>query len=638
MEWSIYTSLKDSTTEIRLLELFPGRGNILRGRLSHVDLDAAKGTYDTLSYCWGEQTKSNVIIINDHTWRIGKNLYTALNNIRRHHGNQSGFTMWVDALCINQNDTQEKNAQVRIMRDIYSNGRRTYVWLGPDNIWTDLAFKELAMRANWERKHGKGAEVGWWQWKQTYKGLKEEDTGVSTRVLGGLDFLGWAKRSIFCRPWFSRCWVVQELAASRAVTMICGKYQLDWQDMETAFRPFSQSRYDAISTLISIRQLFHNSDTTDLETLLWNTNTFQATDPRDRVFSLLGLVSQDSEAVLHGPGSGTIRVDYGASMRDIYIHATMQCLVTGNSAGILSACLGIGNKDLEDFPSWVLHPVPTREDLQGRDFFAWILESPCSRAKTARWMAAGLSMYEPHFDKKNSLLGLQGIIVDVVDFSGAEREAVSKDPTVVHLRGMVQHVKIGATNIKCYFQWRALSGVGTEEFYRGTTKTTEHAFYEITCPRMPTAEKDDPLAIERHYDLCRRFDEFMMSNFGFMQQKIYGKIRKRELAGIVGQCVRAVTEAMIGSKEDVAAAADFESNNGFSERRRFLRTKDGYMGLGGRHAAAGDKVVLLAGSAAPFLIRPSSQGRYRVVSDAYIVGMMGGELWDSHGCDTIWLE
>lgn len=601
--------------------------------LRHFDLEAVKGRYDALSYCWGEQTKSAVVIINDCTWSIGENLYAALKNLRSH---EDRFMIWVDALCINQLDTHEKNMQVPIMRDIYFNSRRTYIWLGPDDIWTSYAFKEIELRAKGVRRHGNASNVGWHQWRQIYTGLEEEKPGILTRIMRKLDFLSWAERSIFARPWFSRCWVVQEIATSKAATIICGKYCINWSDMEMALQSGYINRYDdnEIYTLVSIRQRVLNSDTTNLETLLWYTNTFQTADPRDRIFSLLGLVSRDvviASDSSHDPLQDTIRINYDASIRDIYIEATTQCLIKTSSAGILAASLGLRKTNLGDFPSWVLNPVPSREDLRGEDLFAWTLPN------TGGWTAAGTSMCNLQFDGRNNLLGVQGIIVDIVDLVGAVREGSPHNPKAAGLGGIAGHVKVGASNIKCYFQWRAFSGVGTEEFYRGTTKTTEEAFYEMICPRMPTANENEQLRV-RHLELSRRFDQFMLSTFGFMEQKIHGKLRKRELAQIVGKSARVVIEASFGNREDVAAAADFEGSNGLSVRRRFLRTRNGYIGLGGRDVEIGDKVILLAGSAAPFLIRSTSSGRYKIVSDAYVVGMMDGELWDSQRCSLLWLE
>src|SRR3569833_3046224 len=145
-----YTPLRNPKTQVRLVEVVPGRGR-LRGCLNHSELDAVKGAYDALSYCWGSQTRSEPIVVNGCTWLISENLNAALKSIRRQH--QGQLIMWIDALCINQADTEEKNTQVPMMRGGCGGARRAYVWLGPHDVWTALGFRQIKMRAAWERKH-----------------------------------------------------------------------------------------------------------------------------------------------------------------------------------------------------------------------------------------------------------------------------------------------------------------------------------------------------------------------------------------------------------------------------------------------------------------------------------------------------
>ncbi|KAH8668682.1 heterokaryon incompatibility protein-domain-containing protein [Xylariales sp. PMI_506] len=645
----IYTPLKKPTAEIRLFELFPGRGR-LQGWLNHHELEAVQGKYVALSYCWGEERQSASVTVNQCTLSISKNLCAALKSIRQRH--QGRLTIWIDALCINQTDTEEKSAQVSIMRDIYFLGTQTYVWLGPHDLWTALAFKEMRLRAAWERKHGTGqTNVGWWEWRRLHSGFNVEvdeqsdgGDGLLTRLMARVPFLGTpAKLSIFRRPWFSRCWIVQEIATSRVITMICGKYHIDWEDMEAACQVFSEMAYDELRTLVYIRQRFRNAETSRLENLLWRTNTFQAKDPRDRIFSLLGLVSDD--AAIGPDGSpdqsdtrSDIHVDYNASTRDIYIHVTLQHLRTTGHAGILAAALGQRTIEAGDFPSWVLNPEPSRADPQGTHSFAWAGTQTDYGSGTGGWAAAGLSRCNPELDIENGFLGLQGIIVDVVEFVGLEREGITIRQKELGLRAMIGHVITGAGNIKCYFQWRALSGVGIDEFYRDTSMTAEQAFLEIMSPRMPTARRDDLLTDESHWHMARQFDRFVTSTFPYMERRIIGKLRVTELVRIIITSMKVLSQANRGKRHDVAAAADFEAKDTLSTSRRFVRTSRGYIGLGGPHVAVGDSIALLAGSPAPFLLRRTDSGRYKVVSDAYFVQMMVGELWGPNIIDTIWLE
>lgn len=641
-----------------------------------------------LSYCWGERKHDLVIIIDQCVFRISKNLHAALENIRRRHSTR--LMIWIDALCINQADIQEKNAQVSIMRSIYTKSMHTYIWLGPNDAWTGLTFEQIKMRAAWERNRKTGeTEIGWWEWKRTYSGPGGEEEGrpggghragrmLLTRRMAKVAFLSTpAHMSIFVRPWFARCWILQETATSRAMTILCGRYHLAWEDLE-AVCDVPGSHFTELGTLIAIRRDFQggSADTPRrLADLLRRTNTRQATDPRDRVFSLLGLVNdqEDTEAATGRDGvlglrpsiREGLRVDYGASVRDIYIDVTLQCMIRTGHLGILSASLGQFRTELKGFPTWAINPEPLRVESPCENSFVWAIPDAESGAlegrQAAGWAAAGSSKCEPEYDEQNGLLGLQGMFVDAIETVGLERGDINNNYIGTHsasglnLRAMLEHLRMGAANLKCYFQWRALAGVvgAREDLYRagggggggGGTMTTEQAFLEIMCPRPPAAAGggEDLAAAEKHWQLAREFDRFVTSTFVFLEQGAHARphaaLRKRELARIIGRGVQIVWQVSSGKRKDASAAADFESEDRYSIGKRFLRTREGYIGLGGRHAAVGDKVVLLAGSAAPMLLRPQScqPGRFEVICDAYFVQMMKGELWDPAMCETIWL-
>ncbi|KAK0634143.1 heterokaryon incompatibility, partial [Immersiella caudata] len=82
--------------------------------------------YDALSYTWGNLAKTHEMKIGDASLPITTNLYMALRELRRKHT----LTLWVDAVCIDQSNCQERNHQVRMMRRIFSNASSVIVWLG----------------------------------------------------------------------------------------------------------------------------------------------------------------------------------------------------------------------------------------------------------------------------------------------------------------------------------------------------------------------------------------------------------------------------------------------------------------------------------------------------------------------------
>jgi hypothetical protein len=120
---------------IRLLEIFPpdARG-ILSCRLHIVRLSQARGHYEGLSYCWGEeQTSSMAISCNERKVKLGKNLYDTIYCLRL--PSQSRI-IWADALCINQQNLVERSDQVQQMKLVFEYASRVLVWLGPGNTTT----------------------------------------------------------------------------------------------------------------------------------------------------------------------------------------------------------------------------------------------------------------------------------------------------------------------------------------------------------------------------------------------------------------------------------------------------------------------------------------------------------------------
>jgi Heterokaryon incompatibility protein (HET) len=92
--------------------------------------------YDALSYCWGGQKPTVEILCNGARLLITENAYSALCFLR--HPNESRM-LWIDAICINQSDAEEKSYQVSLMQDIYRGAQNVHVWLGVASNKSDSA-------------------------------------------------------------------------------------------------------------------------------------------------------------------------------------------------------------------------------------------------------------------------------------------------------------------------------------------------------------------------------------------------------------------------------------------------------------------------------------------------------------------
>ncbi|PVH77480.1 hypothetical protein DL98DRAFT_367783, partial [Cadophora sp. DSE1049] len=114
---------------IRLLRILPGAApSIVECELRVVRLDSAP-PYEALSYVWGELNLSDYVICNGQIISITRNLGIALRHLRCRGETR---VVWIDALCINQDDADERSSQIKLMRQVYTRTWRVVVWLGED--------------------------------------------------------------------------------------------------------------------------------------------------------------------------------------------------------------------------------------------------------------------------------------------------------------------------------------------------------------------------------------------------------------------------------------------------------------------------------------------------------------------------
>lgn len=154
MDNAVYTSLPVSEGEIRLLSLSRGwyghgqlRGRLVKRRLNKGDTDESLRRYTALSYTWGEATPFDRLHLQDgFSLSITKNLSDVLRQFRNPF---RAVFLWIDQVCINQNNLQEKSQQVRQMHLIYSKASTVFVWLGPHTESSKLAlrFRKQFIRA-----------------------------------------------------------------------------------------------------------------------------------------------------------------------------------------------------------------------------------------------------------------------------------------------------------------------------------------------------------------------------------------------------------------------------------------------------------------------------------------------------------
>lgn len=145
MTSSMYASLQGDGRAFRLLILEPSTDRLapVRCKLTRGFFDNCCLKYTALSYVWGDQQETTPIHVNGVETQITLNLEAALRHIRQP---SCPAVLWVDALCINQEDQAEKNHQVEMMREIYSGAELVIAWLGVAGEDSDLAMELLGKK------------------------------------------------------------------------------------------------------------------------------------------------------------------------------------------------------------------------------------------------------------------------------------------------------------------------------------------------------------------------------------------------------------------------------------------------------------------------------------------------------------
>jgi hypothetical protein len=177
-------------------------------------------TFDALSYTWGDWWGFKIIKVNGKLAAITKNLYDVLIAFRRNHLPET--YLWVDALCINQRDVAEREAQVSLMRDIFEGAARVRVWLGKEKRYSRLCFETI---------------------------MEEKPIISKISVLEDESFLE-GIYELLLRSWWRRLWVVQEITLAADATAHCG-------DLAVGFRQFLKNLVDHIFFLSDNRGIGH---------------------------------------------------------------------------------------------------------------------------------------------------------------------------------------------------------------------------------------------------------------------------------------------------------------------------------------------------------------------------------------------
>jgi hypothetical protein len=274
--------------EVRLIKLEPGDpSKPIKCTLRTYSLGDDSPNYIALSYSWGSKERYNEIELNGCKFPVGRSLWSLLYRTQQQQHHKDAL-IWIDALCINQIDIRERNHQVQLMRQIYSNAKMVWVWLGEADNDSDTAMRYIKRREPFDHSNANFSKL-----------LNVQKSVAVLRLCE--------------RTYWTRIWIVQEVMLAREITVLCGDHEVCWSRLQQLINDLQmvQDRGRAMHTpgvsailesqaAVIIRAKSNWDGAQDLVALLELYRYQQASDIRDKVYGVHGLVH----------GSQAMAIDY----------------------------------------------------------------------------------------------------------------------------------------------------------------------------------------------------------------------------------------------------------------------------------------------------------------------------------------
>jgi hypothetical protein len=285
----IYQNHPLSANTTRVLRVLPAttpdQSEIISCRLSVVSLDPAP-EYRALSYVWGHPSGKRFILIDDTRFRVRNNLWNYLAQAR-----SDGYVdpLWIDAICINQSDLDERSKQVAIMGQIYSKATEVRAWLGAGTTQNLLAMQYID-EINWKAVSGQSKE--------------KEGSSIADSQLEPI-------QKLLETEYWSRLWIMQEFVLANSVTLQCGPKTIPGATFDqmvhaatsTPSRPFKKQL--AGTTAFNILRSRRNYAKRKVQQTksyfllaLGSSSRLQCADPHDYVYAVLSLDSEASAEIV----------------------------------------------------------------------------------------------------------------------------------------------------------------------------------------------------------------------------------------------------------------------------------------------------------------------------------------------------
>ncbi|KAG4428066.1 hypothetical protein IFR05_016452, partial [Cadophora sp. M221] len=591
-----YSALDSAQNEIRLLRILPHRDGdelaTVNCEIIHASLDESI-SYRALSYTWGSpQDPQHTIKLNGLDFSVRENLWLVLQQLQA--SSEPGFLIWIDAICIDQTETQERNEQVSKMKAIYERADKVIAWLGPSSDNSHLAFQLV------RELHAHSNDVNWIKKRHRHPQASESLAAFST---------------LLRREYWSRMWIVQELAVAKLKLLQCGIDSIDaraMSDVQKLLTSISrkEGEYDEDYIMLLLPndararaavQFKGMTEVRELQEVLASRqrsvsffdcvlhNSLKgATDPRDMIYGLAGLANTNDIY--------RIEVDYSLDVGDVFIDLAKKELQTCKALNILTrARLGLNPHNL---PSW----VPDWSTNSDHHKYLYDIKVP-----EHAYSASGDSRCHIEFTDSKCVLNITAVVLGHVEALGEASLMENEDDN--------QNAS------RLFLAWWTLAKSGGDaEFQEGFGRI-------LVCNRISDRNrglwnKDEfgSFVLGAWVDFCCANSS--MSNIDPVLAGCYSKmqVRDKELEESVGH------EYKEDERRDVFRRWTQTSANFIWDRRFFLGSSN-MMGLATEGVQRGDIICVPLGCPHPMILQPVD-GHYIVVGEAFVDGYMYGKAME----------
>ena len=612
---------------IRLLNLLPGYYDSLLecqmvivppGEWSGLKIDTLKSdaldlhkhikqtiSFEAVSYVWGSEDKADMILCNGRKLNITENLAKVLRRLRYR---QQSRWLWVDAVCINQDDIQEKNHQVKAMARIFTNSTNTLFCLQADPLF---------------ESHAKAVITFYNQIFDAWSRTPEQGPWVY-RLFEGPNWEHFIR--FFSCEWWRRVWVIQEYGLSVDGVFIYGEEEISRDEvfkvlsslntLGPALRVHKTFRQheDTLNRAYSLIQIYpgrrRSGQRKDFLDVLKCTRMNSATIRHDYVYALLTHPSvRDSHiyAVIVEP-------DYSKSLSQVYTETAISIMNETRNLQLLASVVH-ESEDVDPFktgfPSWAPQ---------------WHIRKRCTSLGTlptipmdnSNLFSNGIAL--PKYEIEGKVLKVIGYAVDQVEdligyfprelFEGYDSSGLSVERVVsTAVREIFQRIQ----NYRSPYEGRIPS-----DLVHGSTVALAHTLTAGMRNWVGSTVTDQLSAISTEEE-----DRSHICDFAALMT--YGVPRTSDKHSDNFVIRKEIRELKMLSRRGDRPQFLLDMRTALIDRACFV-TSIGLLGVGPRFMKKGDLCCILRGFVAPVILRRLDDSQYIFVGECYVHGIRPNAL------------